>query len=163
MQSELLDWLSNIISAIIGGSLSLLGTIVAQKMQIKKEKTLWQNEKRLDLYADLISLLNSIEIRVQPIYDESLSVVEMKTEVEYLKNKLSELLDFIEINTGKLLLFLPKGLYSKLVKLSGAIYAITANEEKQNIDISNYEDSEIFKVVKDAITISAELNKEFEK
>lgn len=163
MQSDVFDLLNSLLSTITGGLITFLGTIVAQRNQSKKEKSLWRNEKRLDLYADLIVLLNSIEIRAQPIYDESFSVVEMKTEVVYLKNKLSELLEFIEINNGKLLLFLPKGVNSDLVKLSGKIYAITADEEKQNIDILNFKNSEIFQVVQDAISISEKLEKEFEK
>lgn len=163
MQSDVFDLLNSLLSTITGGLITFLGTIVAQRNQSKKEKSLWRNEKRLDLYANLIVLLNSIEIRAQPIYDESFSVVEMKTEVVYLKNKLSELLEFIEINNGKLLLFLPKGVNSDLVKLSGKIYAITADAEKQNIDILNFKNSEIFQVVQDAISISEKLEKEFEK
>ncbi len=163
LQSDVFDLLNSLLSTITGGLITFLGTIVAQRNQSKKEKSLWRNEKRLDLYANLIVLLNSIEIRAQPIYDESFSVVEMKTEVVYLKNKLSELLEFIEINNGKLLLFLPKGVNSDLVKLSGKIYAITADAEKQNIDILNFKNSEIFQVVQDAISISEKLEKEFEK
>ena len=163
LQSDVFDLLNSLLSTIIGGLIAFLGTVVAQRNQSKNERSLWQNEKRLDLYVDLISLLNSIEIRIQPIYDESLSVVEMKTEIVYLKNKLFELLEFIEINNGKLLLFLPKGVYSDLIKLSGKIHAITADEQKQNIDILNFKNSEIFQVVQDAIDISGKLGKAFEK
>ena len=163
MTCEIADIISSLFTTLLGGILAIIGSIVAQHYQWKKEKSLWLNEKRLDLYADLISLLDSIEIRVQSNYDKNLSVVELKTEVEYVKTKLAELLQFMECNNGKLLLFLPKGVNTDLIKLSGAIYAITSDERKQIIDLANIENSEIYKVVKHAMEISEELKNELNK
>jgi len=160
---EIADIISNFLATLLGGVLAIIGGIVAQRYQYKKEKSLWLNEKRLDLYADLISLLDSFEIRVQPIYDKNLSVVELKTEVEYVKTKLVELVQFIENNNGKLLLFLPKGVNTDLVKLSGAIYDITSDKQKQIIDSANIENSEIYKVIKQAMRISVKLKNELDK
>ena len=160
---EIADIISNFLATLLGGVLAIIGSIVAQRYQYKKEKSLWLNEKRLDLYADLISLLDSFEIRVQPNYDKNLSVVELKTEVEYVKTKLVELVQFIENNNGKLLLFLPKGVNTDLVKLRGAIYDITSDEQKQIIDSANIENSEIYKVVKQAMQISTKLKNELDK
>lgn len=157
------ELINDFLCTLIGGALAVIGSIVAQHYQWKKEKSLWLNDKRLDLYADLISLLDSFEIRVQPIYDKNLSVVELKTEVEHVKAQLAELLEFLECNNGKLLLFLPKGVNTDLVKLSGAIYAITSNEQKQIIDLSNIENSEIYKVVRQAMKISVKLKNELNK
>lgn len=154
--------LNNFVCTLIGGLLAILGSAITQHYQWKKEKTLWLHEKRLDLYTDLISLLDSIEIRVQPIYDESCSAVELETEVEYVETKLDELLQFMKSNNGKLLLFLPEGVNTDLVKLSGAIYAIIANEEKQQIDSMNFKKSEIYQVMEQAKTISAKLKREFD-
>ena len=50
-----------------------------------------------------------------------------------------------------------------MVKLSGAIYAITSNEQKQIIDLSNIENSEIYKVVRQAMKISVKLKNELNK
>lgn len=157
------ELINDFLCTLIGGALAVIGSIVAQHYQWKKEKSLWLNDKRLDLYADLISLLDSFEIRVQPIYDKNLSMVELKTEVEYVKTKLVELVQFIENNNGKLLLFLPKGVNTDLVKLRGAIYDITSDEQKQIIDLANIEKSEIYKVVKQAMRISVKLKNELDK
>lgn len=160
---EIVDIINSLFATLLGGILAIIGSVVAQHYQWKKEKSMWLNEKRLDLYADLISLLDSIEIRVQSNYNKNLSVVELKTEVEYVKTKLAELLQFMECNNGKLLLFLPKGVNTDLVKLSGAIYAITSDEQKQIIDLSNIENSEIYKVVRQAMKISVKLKNELNK
>lgn len=163
VNGEAITLLNNLFLTLLGGVLAIIGSIVAQRYQYKKEKTLWLNEKRIDLYADLISLLDSIEIRVQSNYDKNLSVVELKTEVEYVKTKLAELLQFMERNNGKLLLFLPKGVNTDLVKLSGAIYDITSDKQTQTIDSANIENSEIYKVVKQAMKISVKLKNQLDK
>lgn len=163
MNGDIINLLNSFLSALLGGALAIVGNIVAQKYQYKKEKTMWTNENRLDLYADLISLLDSIQIKVQPIYDEDLSIIELKTEVEYLKTKLAELLQFSSENNGKLLLFLPDGVNNDLVKLSGEIYSIIANEQKQQIDFSNYKKIDIWKVVEQAKSISNKLKDEINK
>lgn len=163
MTDNVVVLLSSLLSTLLGGVIAIVGNIVTQKHQYKKEKTMWTNEKRLDLYADLISLLDSIKIKVEPVYDENFSIVELKTEVEYVKTKLAELLQFTSENNGKLLLFLPNGVNSNLVKLSGDIYSIIANEQKQRIDFSNYEESDIWKAVEQAKSISNKLKDEINK
>lgn len=163
MTCQYIELLSNFLSALLGGLLAIISSIVAQHYQYRKEKNLWLNEKRVDLYADLISLLDSIEIRVQPIFNESLSIVEVKTEVDYVKSKLAELTDFLDNNNGKLFLYLPKGVNGDLMKLRGSIYSVISDEQKQTIDLANFKNSEIYKIVEHAIKISETLKHEIDK
>ena len=55
------------------------------------------------------------------------------------------------------------GVNSNSVKLSGDIYSIIANEQKQRIDFSNYEESDIWKAVEQAKSISNKLKDEINK
>lgn len=157
MLCEISFSLDNFLCTLLGGIIALISSAVIQHFQFKKEKEIWRNEKRLKLFADLIGILDSINVQIEVNSSRDFSHLETKVDVEYAKAKLKEIQNYIDKNRGMLLIFLPKGINGDLIKLSGEIFSITTNSKKQAIKMKNITNSDIFKLVEKAKSIAGKL------
>lgn len=151
----------NIICVLIGGVISLCGSLLAQSYQFKKESKRWAADKKLQIFADLIALLDSINMQIIPEIDINLSNIELKIDAGHLKQQLEEIGEYIDNNRGMLFIFLPNRENRALIQLRGKIYSIISNEEKQRIN--SIIDHELMLVIKEAKEIADRLKKDIYK
>lgn len=163
MLCEISFSLDGFIGVLLGGVIALISSIIIQKFQFKKDRAMWRDDRRLKLFADLIGILDSIDMQMEFDSNEGCSDFEMKIDVEHVKHLLHEFLNFIENNRGMLLIFLPKGINGDLVKLSGEIYSITTDLQKQIVEITDIRKSNMFKVIVKAKNIANDLRKEINR
>lgn len=153
-----MDALNDVLCVIVGGVMSIVGGLVAQKYQLKKENQRWAADKKLQVFADLIAILDFIDMQIIPEVDANLSNMELKIDAGHLKQQLEEIGEYIDNNRGMLFIFLPNRESRALMQLRGKIYSIISNEEKQRID--SIMDNELMFVIKEAKGIADRLKKD---
>ena len=131
-----MDW-SVVIGTILGGLLSFAGGFVSNVYANRKEHAIWLRNQRVNLFCELIAELESINIPVicSPETESKTKIMNIDTnEIELRLNLLS---NYITENAGRLILFLPDGLYSELMKLQAELYSALSEEA---VDFAQIED-----------------------
>ena len=155
-----IQMLINIVSSLIGGLLALCGVIIAESFYSKREKAKWIRETKADLFFDLITQLESIDIPIiiGPENGEQGSVVDI--DAEAISEKLELLSDYISKNTGRLFVLLPNNLYSELMHLRAELYKSATTT---HIDIMHIKETELWKTITHAKTIVYKLKEDLLK
>lgn len=162
-----MEWLSGIIGALVGGLLSLLGSIIVMKYEAKeaRERQLsqfaqsdkeWIRENRLKLYMELTEKLENFKLYIDL---DSISDGNAKIFNDAVLDNLKELNDYIENRKGYLSLFLPNNLHSEIIGFKAKIYKIVVTPELQEVNLNNPQESELFKIIIDGKKISMNLKK----
>ena len=165
MQNELFNFINSLASAVIGGLMTLLGIIIAHKLQSKKEKEQWKTDKQYEVFCELIGILDSIDIQIKVDAD----IQTMKTtasayaDADYFNIKLNEINTYIERNKAALFIFMPTEIYSKLMKFNGRIYKLISNQQAQVINFEDFYNTNAFKLIKEAKGIAVQIKSEILK
>ena len=165
LQNELFNFINSLASAVIGGLMTLLGIIIAHKLQSKKEKEQWKTDKQYEVFCELIGILDSIDIQIKVDAD----IQTMKTtasayaDADYFNIKLNEINTYIERNKAALFIFMPTEIYSKLMKFNGRIYKLISNQQAQVINFEDFYNTNAFKLIKEAKGIAVQIKSEILK
>lgn len=167
MNEYLISVLSGFGGAVIGGLFSLLGTCMALKGQYKKDKELqksrfmeedkkWIRENRLELYIELVDILESYQV---PFIFEEENIEFGYVDTIEIKNYINSTNEYIEENKGKLFLFLPSEIFSQIVRMKGKMCDVAFSNKSQKIYYSDLKNSEMFEIIIEAKRISNNLQK----
>lgn len=157
MDDNIINILCSLGGTLIGGGLSLLGSFLASEKESKKDDKQWLRENRLELYVELVDILEACDIFIGSI---STDCKKGFVDVKELRKYLHTANEYIDSNRGKLFLFLPSKIYKKTISFRSQVYSIITNEELQNVDFEDITNSEICKVVQYAKEINIDLQKE---
>lgn len=163
-----MNLLNTFLGAIIGGGVSILTMAITLKKQHKKDRELqqanfeqedkiWLRENRLNLYIELVEVLESFEIPIA--FDETTPKL-IGVDVDVVEGYIEDMRDYINNNKGKLFLFLPNQRYQNIMKLRANLYEIFSTPEYQQIDVEDFKGSKIYDVVIQAKRISLQLRKD---
>ena len=145
------------VGAVLGGLLSLAGALLSNVYVSKNEKAIWLRDQRVTLFCELIKELESINV---PVIIDSLNKSNSESlniDTDEIESRLYDLSNYISENIGKLIIFLPGGLYSELMKLREELYCATT---EKTFATSEMEDSYLFAAVKHAKRIVGRLKRE---
>lgn len=144
----------SLISVIVGSVATTAGSLVIQRFISKKEKMVWLNEQKLDLYLDLIAILDSLEVRVEAVSNRAGNKVEVTVDTQYLVSVLQNIVSFMDENNGRIFVFVPEKIVADIHKLRGKLYSASKN-------INNVPDvvAELIDIIKSSKEIAAELKK----
>lgn len=162
MNDYLISILSGFGGAVIGGLFSLLGTCITLKGQYKKDKELqksrfmeedkkWIRENRLELYIELVDILESYQV---PFIFEEENIEFGYVDTIEIKNYINSTNEYIEENKGKLFLFLPSEIFSQIVRMRGKMCNVAFSNEPQKIYYNDLKNSEMFEAIIEAKKIS---------
>lgn len=147
--------LNSIVSSLIGGLMALCGVIIAETYHDRTEKSKWIRETRADLYFDLITQLEAIDIPIIIDHDKKISV-----NVEEINNRIEILSDYLSTNAGKIIVFVPNSTYSELMRLRAELYKCSQDNQ---IDMMHIKESEQWKNISHAKSIILQLKNELLK
>ncbi|MDE5985296.1 MAG: hypothetical protein K2H13_08590 [Eubacterium sp.] len=166
MNEYIISNLSGFGGAIIGGVFSLFAAGITLKYQYKKEQELqkfryleedkkWLREKRIDLFVELVDVLESYQLPL---------ITEENTEFGYvnkmeIENYINTTNEYLDKNKGKLFLFLPSEIFSQIVRMRGKMCNIAFSNEPQKIYYSDLKNNEMFNTVIEAKKISQNIQK----
>lgn len=167
MNEYLISILSGLVGAIIGGLFSLLATWITLKCQYKKDNELqksrfleedkkWLRENRLELFTELVDVLESYQVPFIPEEENAEFGYVNKTEIENYINLTNE---YIDENKGKLFLFLPSEIFSQIVRMRSKMCNVAFSNEPQKIYYSDLKNSEMLKVIVEAKIISQNIKR----
>ena len=144
----------SLISVIVGSAATTAGSLVIQRFISKKEKMVWLNEQKLDLYLDLIAILDSLEVRVEAVSNRAGNKVEVTVDTQYLVSVLQNIVSFMDENNGRIFVFVPEKIVADIHKLRGKLYSASKN-------INNVPDvvAELIDIIKSSKEIAAKLKK----
>lgn len=144
----------SLISVIVGSTATTAGSLVIQRFISKKEKMVWLNEQKLDLYLDLIAILDSLEVRVEAVSNRAGNKVEVTVDTQYLVSVLQNIVSFMDENNGRIFVFVPEKIVADIHKLRGKLYSASKN-------INNAPDvvAELIDIIKSSKEIAAKLKK----
>ena len=144
----------SLISVIVGSAAATAGSLVIQRFISKKEKMVWLNEQKLDLYLDLIAILDSLEVRVEAVSNRAGNKVEVTVDTQYLVSVLQNIVSFMDENNGRIFVFVPEKIVADIHKLRGKLYSASKN-------INNVPDvvAELIDIIKSSKEIAAKLKK----
>lgn len=148
--------ISSIISALIGGALALCGVLISSHLLKKREKAEWTRAEKYKIYTQTIHILEKLHIPCL-VTEEALSAEEVELDTTELQSWIEELHTYVENDKALLFLFLPKGIYTKILKLSSRVFSITASKELQKFRIEEWRESAIYDAIKFANSIAEEL------
>lgn len=162
-----LELLSGILGALIGGLLTLIGSIIVMKYEAKEARERqfdqfaqsdkeWIRENRLKLYMELTEKLDNFKLYIDL---DSITDGNAKILSEAILDNLKELNDYLENEKGYLSLFLPNIMYSEIIRFKAKIYKIVVTPELQEVNLNNPQESEFFKIIIDGKKISMTLKK----
>lgn len=154
-----MDW-SVVVGTVLGGLLSFAGGFASNVYANSKENAIWLRNQRVTLFCELINELESINIPI--IYDPE---VDPKTRLKSIdtnevETRLNHLSNYITENVGKLIIFLPDGLYSELMKLQAELNSALS---EKSVDIAEIEKSCLWTTIKHAKEIIHSLKSELVK
>ena len=149
-------YLVQIFSAILGGLLALLGSVIATFLSIKHSDREWKRSKKHSVCCALIQELKTVKITCLA-NDEPLNNQQIILDVEEINSKLEKLSEFIEKNLADIYVFAPKGTYNNLIRLQSQIYTIISNTEYQKIDLKDFKESKIYSAINEAQSIAQTL------
>ena len=147
-----MDW-NQFLSALLGGILTLSGSIITTRLSIKHTNREWIKNKKHSFYKELIQELLAVKFPCLAT-EEALSNREIILDVEEINLKLETLGEFIENYRADIYIFAPKGIYTDLIKLQSEIYAIISDKEYQRFNIEDIKKSKIFDVIRHAESIA---------
>lgn len=154
--------LSTIVGASIGGILSLLGSYIAiskecqkdkeiQEQQFKENDKKWLRENRLNLFVELVDVLEGYQI---PVMLEENNTEYGYVDVKEVENYINLTNEYIDKNKGKLFLFLPPEIFSQIVRIRSKMCDVAFSDKPQKIYYEDFKDSDLFKIIVDAKKIS---------
>lgn len=162
MNEYLMNILSTIVGASIGGILSLLGSYIAiskecqkdkeiQEQQFKENDKKWLRENRLNLFVELVDVLEGYQI---PVMLEENNTEYGYVDVKEVENYINLTNEYIDKNKGKLFLFLPPEIFSQIVRIRSKMCDVAFSDKPQKIYYEDFKDSDLFKIIVDAKKIS---------
>ncbi len=163
LKNELFNFINSFVSAIIGGLMTLLGIIIAHKLQSKKEKEQWKTDKQYEVFCELIGILDSIDIQIKVDADIQTMETTSYADANYFNIKLNEINTYIERNKATLFIFMPTEIYSKLMKFNGRIYKLISNQQAQVINFEDFYNTNAFKLIEEAKGIAEQIKSEILK
>lgn len=143
--------LLNLLSVLAGSFATIAGSMLIQKFIYKKEKMFWLSEHKLDLYLDLISVLDSFEIRIEAIYDTETNTAKQNIDTKYVEAVLNSVITYMDENNAQIFVFAPNEIVSDLHIFKGKLYTLSQKTNNEN-DIKEY-----FKLIKESKIIANKL------
>lgn len=162
MKEYLISILSGLVGAVIGGVFSLLGSCITMSKESKKDKEIqeqqfkeddkkWLRENRLDLFVELVDVLEGYQI---PVMFEENNTEYGYVDVKEVENYINLTNEYIDKNKGKLFLFLPSEIFSQIVRIRSKMCDIAFSDKSQKLYYKDFKDSDLFKIIVDAKKIS---------
>lgn len=167
MNEYIISVLSGFVGAVIGGLFSIFGSCIAikkeckkdrelQELQFKEENKKWLKENRLNLFMELVDVLESYQV---PLVIEENNPEFGYVDNEEIENYINLINDYLDKNKGKLFLFLPSKINSQIVRLRGKMYNIAFSNEPKTIHYNDFKNSEMFEVIIEAKKISLNIKR----
>lgn len=129
--------------AIIGAIIGLIGTYITLRIQQKKETEMWLRDKRLNMFIDLLNLLESFYIGLDI---DTLDNGVIHSNEKPVINLMISLNDYFEKHKGELFLYLKSERYKETLVLRDKLFRFLQDESKQVFELQNIKDSEIHSI-----------------
>ena len=157
-----MDWgniFSALIGGLIGGGFSLAVLALEQRnarkqhrQQLVDEHQRWLRTEKVSIYYDLASVLDSIEIIIDP--------ENMRYDQEAYAKKLRELRKKLQEMSGRIALLCSSDIKNELVKLQSMLFQLSS--QQNTVDFSNFKASPAWETVTQAKLLIFMMSKELD-
>ncbi len=162
MNEYLISILGGLGGGFVGGLFSLLSSWIVmnkenqknrenQEKRFKEEDKKWLRENRLNLFIELVDVLEGYQI---PIIFEEDNYEFGYIDIEEVNRYINSTNEYISNNKGKLFLFLPPEVFSQIVRLKEKACKIIFSTKPQKIYYRDFKNSDMYEIIVEAKKIS---------
>ena len=129
-----MDAFSAILGAIIGGSFSIMTTLILICNERKSDYSQWLRAQKIQIYIELSNALSKVDIAVS--FQDSCDRLVLDS--DGFKEKSKILYDYTDEHLGELELFLPGETHKEIIKFKSLLYNIVSSNNSLEFEMDSF-------------------------